>query len=412
MNAQLTRPPQLPSTSRYEFIKEIGAGGVGTVFKALDRRTGDHVAIKVLKQNLKDNPTLHQRLAREFKAACELEHPNIVRALAFETDGDLTYLVYELVEGGSLADRLEKHSRLPEDVSILIITQIAQALHYAHERQVIHRDVKPDNILLLPSGKAKLTDFGLAKDYGEDNVDLTRAATGLGTPNFMAPEQFADAKNVDARCDVYALGATLYNLVTGVIPFNAKTALAMLTMKETSRYKSVRALVPTINERTEAAIRAALEPDLNRRPASCLEFFKLLTGRRRLKSELLIKTPPPLSCVRMPVENRRKAIRFPLRIGSCGILDTSIHENAGWQEKWPLVVRDVSATGIGVVLARRFEVGTQLMVELAFEPNKPVQRLPIRVQRVQIERAGHWAHGCTFEEPLSDTQVHALVKYA
>src|SRR6185436_14269334 len=124
------------------------------------------VAIKVLKQCLKDNATLHHRLAREFKAACELEHPNIVRALAFETDGDLSYLVYELVEGGSLADRLEKHSRLPEDVSILIITQIAQALHYAHERQVIHRDVKPDNILLLASGKAKLTDFGLAKDYG------------------------------------------------------------------------------------------------------------------------------------------------------------------------------------------------------------------------------------------------------
>jgi len=411
MNAQTTRPPRLPSSARYEFQKPIGSGGVGTVYRALDRRTQELVAIKVLKYRLSDNPTLHQRLALEFKAACELEHPNIVRALGFENDGEISYLVYELVEGGSLADRLEKHNRLPEDVSILIITQMAQALHYAHERQVIHRDVKPDNILLTSSGRAKLTDFGLAKDYGGEDMDLTRQATGLGTPNFMAPEQFADAKNVDARCDVYSLGATLYNLVTGMIPFAAKTTLAMLTKKETRRYAPIRSIVSSLSERTELAIRAALDPSADRRPSTCLEFFKLLTGRRRVRSDVL-KTPAPLSCGRVPAENRRKTIRYPLRIGSCGILDTSVHSDGEWQEKWPLVVRDVSAEGIGVLLARRFEIGTELMVELAFEPSKPAQRLPIRVTRLQVDRAGHWIHGCTFDQPLNADQLRALVKQA
>ncbi len=409
MSTQTKRGPRIPKSARYEFQKPIGSGGMGTVYQALDRRTQELVAIKVLKYRLSENPTLHHRLMREFKAATELEHPNIVRALAFENDEESSFLVYELVEGGSLADRIEQHGRLAEDVAVRIITQIAQALHYAHERQVIHRDVKPDNILLLPNGKAKLTDFGLAKDYGEEDMELTRQATGLGTPNFMSPEQFADAKHVDARCDVYSLGATLYNLVTGELPFNARTALAMLTMKEMCKYKPVRSFVPTLSERTEFAIRSALEPDVDRRPGTCLEFFKLLTGRRRIPMDVT-KTPAPLSSTRIATDNRRTTVRFPLRIGSCGIVDTSIHEGDGAQEKWPLVIRDVSADGIGVLLARRFEPGTELAIELTFEQKRPPKRIPIQVSRVQVERAGHWIHGCQFAKPLTNDQLRALVK--
>ena len=292
MITKAAKAPRLPNTTRYEFEAPIGTGGMGTVYRALDRRSQQHVAIKVLKYKLTENPTLHQRLAREFRAASELEHPNIVRALAMENDGELSYLVYELIEGGSLGDRIDQHGRLPEDVAIRIITQIAQALQYAHGRKVIHRDVKPDNILLLADGKAKLTDFGLAKDYGAGDQELTRAASGLGTPHFMAPEQFADAKAVDARCDVYSLAATLYNLLTGQLPFDAKFALAMLTMKEMCNIKPVRSIVPGLNERIDVAIRAALDPNPDRRPATCLEFFKQLTGRRRLRG-LPIVTPAP-----------------------------------------------------------------------------------------------------------------------
>jgi serine/threonine protein kinase len=405
-----TKAPALPKSSRYEFQSPIGAGGVGTVYKALDRRTQELVAIKVLKFRLSENPALHQRLAREFKAATELEHPNIVRALACETDGELSYLVFELVEGGSLADRLEQFGRLPEDVAIRIVTQVAQALQYAHDRQVVHRDVKPDNILLLPSGKAKLTDFGLAKDYGDDQIDLTRNDTGLGTPNYMAPEQFANAKNVDSRCDVYSLGATLYHLVTGILPFDAPTVLATLTLKETCKYRPARTVVPAIGERTEYAIRMALQPDPAKRPATCLDFFKLLTDRRRVANDLS-KTPAPVSSTRHASQNRRHTVRYPLRVGTCGIVDPSIHDDGGWVERWPLVIRDVSTQGIGVLLARRFEPGTVLTIEFG-SGGKSAARIPARVVRVQPERAGHWIHGCALEHPLTNEQLRALVKMA
>ena len=345
----------------------------------------------------------------EFRAATELEHPNIVRALALENDGEISYLVSELIEGGSLGDHIASHGKLPEDVAVRIITQIAQALQYAHGRHVIHRDVKPDNILLQSDGKAKLTDFGLAKDYSAEDQELTRAASGLGTPHFMAPEQFADAKTADARCDVYSLAATLYNMLTGVLPFDAKFALAMLAMKETCNYPPASRLVPELNERIDVAIRKALDPDPDCRPASCLEFFKLLTGRRRLAGPS-VTTPAPLRTLVPPGDNRRISIRFPLRVGSCAAVDTDIHGGDS-KEVWPLVVRDVSAKGIGILLARRFEPGAELSIELTIDSTQS-QHVPARVVRVQSEHAGHWAHGCEFEVPLTAEQLRALVKHA
>jgi serine/threonine protein kinase len=181
----------------------------------------------VLHTKATENATLHKRLATEFRAATELEHPNIVRALEIGSEGTTSYLVYELVEGENLGDRIERKGKLSEAESVRIITQIAQALHYAHLRNVIHRDVKPDNILVLPDGRAKLTDFGLAKDYNNDQ-DLTRHAAGLGTPHFMAPEQFSQAKTVDPRADIYSLGATLYHLVMGELPFTGGDSMEVM----------------------------------------------------------------------------------------------------------------------------------------------------------------------------------------
>ena len=165
-----------PASKRYDFGEPLGSGGMGTVFRATDRQTGREVAIKVVKATLSENPMLHHRLAQEFRAATQLEHPNIVRAIEIDTDGSTSYLVFELVDGIDLGQRIENTGRLPEAEAVRIVTQVAQALHYAHLRQVIHRDVKPDNILVLPDGRAKLTDFGLAKDYNND-LDLTRHAS-------------------------------------------------------------------------------------------------------------------------------------------------------------------------------------------------------------------------------------------
>ncbi|HVK09508.1 MAG TPA: serine/threonine-protein kinase [Gemmataceae bacterium] len=405
MKSARAREFQLPATTRYEFEKMLGSGGMGVVYQALDRRTGERVAIKVLRFQPAANPTLFRRIEREFRAASTLEHPNIVKALAFESDESSCFLVYELINGGSLGDRLESHGRIPEADAVKLITQLAQALNYAHSFGVIHRDVKPDNVLILRDGRVKLTDFGLAKELDNDEV-LTRQASGLGTPNYMAPEQFVDARSAGVQCDVYSLAATLFHLLTGRIPFDGKTDLAILTMKEREIGTSPRAILPGISGRVDAAIRAALHPDPTRRPATVLDFFKQLTARSRLGR------PGAVALVDKPVDpdDRRVSSRYSLKVGACGVVDTTLH--GGNEEVWPLVVRDVSGTGIGLTLARRFEVGTELGVELHAADESGVRRFATRVVRVQSDLRGFWVHGCVFDRPLSEDDIAGLLKFA
>ncbi|QDU21471.1 serine/threonine-protein kinase [Urbifossiella limnaea] len=405
MKSARAREFQLPVTTRYEFEKLLGSGGMGVVYQALDRRTGERVAIKVLRFQPSANPTLFKRIEREFRSASNLEHPNIVRALAFETDERSCFLVYELINGGSLGDRLDNHGRIPEVDAVKLITQVAQALHYAHSFGVIHRDVKPDNVLILPSGRVKLTDFGLAKELDNDE-ELTRQASGLGTPNYMAPEQFVDARSAGVQCDVYSLAATLFHLLTGRIPFDGKTDLAILTMKERGIGTSPRALLPGISGRVDAAIRAALNPDATKRPATVLEFFKLLTARTRLGRPGAV---PNLTQSAAP-DDRRVSCRHTLKVGACGVVDTTLH--GGTEEVWPLVVRDVSGTGIGVTLARRFEVGTELGIELHAGREPGLRRFAARVVRVQSDRGGYWVHGCVFDPPIHEDDVAGLLEFA
>jgi serine/threonine protein kinase len=410
MASASVKPGRLPAVARYEFGEPLGAGGAGTVYRAWDREARRPVAIKVLRAGFTESPTQHHRLVQEFRAATQLEHPNIVRALEIGNDGHVSYLVYELIEGVSLGDRIEKRGRLREKEAVRVAAQVAQALHYAHLRNVVHRDVKPDNILVLPDGRAKLTDFGLAKDYNND-MDLTRAASGLGTPNFMAPEQFEDAKSVGPRADVYALAATLYAAVTGQLPFAASSPFVTLVKKE-KEVASVRAVVPELSERLDAAIRTALHPEQSERPRSCLEFFKQLTARPQFDDGEMDDLPPS-TAVTVRAPERRAWVRHGLDVGSCAVIDP--HACGGGPESeefWPLVVRDLSNGGVGVLLARRFEPGTELSIELSAGPGVPPRRLAARVVRVVPEKAGHWLHGCAFPDRLTDDELKTLLRYS
>jgi serine/threonine protein kinase len=276
---------------------------------------------------------------------------------------------------------------------------------------VIHRDVKPDNILVLADGRAKLTDFGLAKDHNNDQ-DLTRHASGLGTPNFMAPEQFADAKTVGPRSDVYSLAATLFAAVTGRLPFEGKTPFVILVKKERET-PSVRALVPDLSDRLDAAIRSALCPDPAARPRSCLEFFKLLTARPAFDDGSSDDLPQGVGAAPASGVERRAWVRHELDVGSCGVIDTAVCGGGPESEElWPLVVRDLSNGGVGVRLARRFEPGTELSIEFSSGAGAPPRRLSVRVVRVVPEEAGHWVHGCAFPAKLTDDELDALLKFA
>jgi serine/threonine protein kinase len=383
------------------------------VYRALDRRTGQPVAVKVLRLKPSERPALHRRLAAEFPALSELDHPNIARPLAFEEDGELTYLVYELVEGGSLLTRVEQHGRLAEDVAVRVVTQLAQALHYAHQRQVVHRDVSPANVLLLPDGRAKLTDFGLARGAPsapggprDRTRDVARPGAPPAAPPFVAPELLAGPDAADARCDVYSLAATLYYAIVGRPPGDRATQPAAGPGKATVRRPTPPTPIPGLSGRADAAIRAALDPDPDRRPASCLELCRVLNARRCQAA------PVPKLTSEFSGPERRAWVRFGLRVGGWAVVDPDVHAGGGSDEMWPLVVRDVSAGGIGVLLARRFEPGAELSVELVLGAGRPPRRLPARVVRVQPERDGYWVHGCAFDPPLGDEELGSLLQFA
>ena len=218
-----------------------------------------------------------KRFEQEFRAASRLNHPNIVRALDYGNASDTPYLVMEFIDGESLGQKIERNGRMSEADAIQIIAQVAQGLHRAHKQNLIHRDVKPDNILVTAEGVAKLADLGLVKET-ETDLNLTKTGRGLGTPHFMAPEQFRNAKGADVRCDIYSLGATLYQMVTGELPFRSSGPLDAWMKKIQNDMTPPRTMVPTLSERIDWAIIRAMSADPNRRPTSCREFVEDLTG--------------------------------------------------------------------------------------------------------------------------------------
>jgi serine/threonine protein kinase len=273
------------SVGDYDLLEKIAEGGMGAIYRGRHRESGAVVAIKVMAPHLTKNPLLLKRFEQEFRAASRLDHPNIVRALDYSDNGNRPYLVMEFVEGESLGQKLEREGRMSETEAMRLIAQVAQALHRAHKQNLVHRDVKPDNVLVTNDGIAKLADLGLVKET-ETDLNLTRTGRGLGTPHFMAPEQFRNAKNADIRCDVYSLGATLYQMVTGELPFRSNGPLDAWMKKIQNDLVPPRQIVPDLSERVDWAIRRAMSADPEKRPTSCREFIEDLTGKstRRLPS--------------------------------------------------------------------------------------------------------------------------------
>jgi serine/threonine protein kinase len=274
--------PSLQTVGSYDLVGKIADGGMGTVYRARQRLTGQVVAIKIVSAHLTRNTVLMKRFEKEYHAAKALDHPNIVKALDYGTHDGSPYLVMEFVEGESLGQKIERQGRMPEAEAIPLIAQVAQALHKAHKQGLVHRDVKPDNVLVTPEGTAKLTDLGLVKEL-DANLNLTRTNRGLGTPHFMAPEQFRNAKNADARCDIYSLAATLYMMVTGELPFKGCNPLDAWMRKINNDLTPPRNLVPTLSERMDWAIRRSMSADPALRAATCREFVEDVTGHSTRK---------------------------------------------------------------------------------------------------------------------------------
>ncbi|MCI0705537.1 MAG: serine/threonine protein kinase [Planctomycetia bacterium] len=278
MTLDTSAPPT--QLGNYEIVLKIADGGMGTVYKARNRTTGEIVAIKVIAPATAKNPVLLQRFEREFLAARVLEHPNVVRAIEYCGIMPHPFLVMEFVDGQSIGQRIEQLGAYPEAEAVRIIAQVCDGLQRAHKQGLIHRDVKPDNILVTPTGIAKLTDMGLVKELDGD-LNLTKTGRGLGTPHYMAPEQFRNAKGVDVRGDIYSLGATLYAMVTGVIPFDNASPLDCWMRKIRNEFPAPKELKTGLSDRVDWAIRRAMSAEPERRPTSCREFLEDLTGQSR-----------------------------------------------------------------------------------------------------------------------------------
>jgi serine/threonine protein kinase len=278
-----TSKGSLGSIGNYTLLAKIAEGGMGWVYKGQNKENSQIVAIKIVPNPMLKNEVLLQRFENEWRAASSIDHPNIVRALDYCGTGNTPFLVMEYVDGESLGQKLDREKRITEAESIRIVGQVAQGLHRAHKMGMIHRDVKPDNIMIARDGTAKLTDLGLVKDLDAE-MNLTKTGRGLGTPHFMAPEQFRNAKNADARCDIYSLAATLYQMVTGELPFGKTSGPLDAWMKKVHNdLMTPRKIVPDLSERVDWAIRRAMSADPNLRPVSCREFIEDLTGHSTRK---------------------------------------------------------------------------------------------------------------------------------
>ena len=237
---------QTALAGRFSLERELGRGGMGVVYLARDVALERLVAIKLLPAELAGQPEAKERFLREARTAAGLSHPNIVPIHLVEEKAGLVYFVMAFVEGETLGERVRRHGPLPPADVVHIIREVAWALGYAHGRGVIHRDVKPDNILLEKgSGRAMVTDFGIARVAARST--MSQQGEILGTIQYMAPEQASPSAALDGRTDLYALGATAFFALTGRLPFEAPTAVALLAMHLTEPappVSSVRAGMP------------------------------------------------------------------------------------------------------------------------------------------------------------------------
>lgn len=253
--------------------RELGQGGMGKVFLARQVSLDRLVAVKTLSRELSKKEGFIARFEREARSMAKIDHPNVLKIYAVDSAHGIHFAAIEYVDGQSLQKWLDQLGRLSVGDAVHLAIRCAEALRYAHAENMVHRDIKPDNILLTKKGVVKVADFGLAKAM-DDDVSMTQSGTGLGTPLYMAPEQARNAKHVDSRCDIYALGVTLYHMLTGQLPYTGKTTLEVIMAKEKGRYASARTLRPELSERLDMIVDKMMAKDPAQRYKSCEDVLK------------------------------------------------------------------------------------------------------------------------------------------
>ena len=259
---------------RYELIEKIGDGGMAVVYKAKDRLLNRFVAIKILKPEFIKDPKFTDSFRRESQAAAGLSHPNIVSVYDVGKEGNIYYIVMEVLEGDTLSDVIKREGRLDEKKAIDIAKKIALALSAAHKKNIIHRDVKPHNILITEDGTVKIADFGIAKTVNSGTI-VNNTNTVMGSVHYLSPEQ-ARGGYVDARSDIYSLGIVLYEMLTGTVPFDGDNPVSVAMMHMNEDVKPPSLVNPAVSPELDSVVLKATAKHQPDRYKSADEFFEAL----------------------------------------------------------------------------------------------------------------------------------------
>ena len=272
----MSRPPQPGDliADRYELEELVGTGGMSSVFRARDRQLERRVAIKILHEHYADDPEYLERFRREARAVARLSHPNIVTVIDRGDDGGRQYIVFEHVEGENVKELVQRSGPLPVRRALELALAVADGLAFAHDQGLVHRDVKPQNVLLSSEGEVKVTDFGIARSLHVDH-GVTQTGTVLGTGEYLAPEQ-ASGKPVSPATDVYSLGVVLWELLAGDVPFVGENFVAVALRHVNEPPPHLRERRPDVSPRLDAAVECAMAKDPARRFPSMAAFAKEL----------------------------------------------------------------------------------------------------------------------------------------
>ncbi len=321
MAARLGLSPGDVVGGRYQIISLLGEGGMGAVFQAKHQVLGRIVAIKVLKPDMAAHEQFAGRFLQEAKSAAELHHKNIVEISDYGVDGDRPYMVMEYLKGESLDAYMEREGPLSPARVVAIMEPVLRALAMAHERGIVHRDIKPDNIFLQSDDDGgepvpKVVDFGIAKrQAGEDNPQLTTANMALGTPAYMAPEQIMSSKNATGSADQYAVGVTIYEALTGAYPFEATTINQFIVAKATQDARPITELRPDIDPALAAIVMRTLQRKPEDRFPTIAALREALAAYRGPLSDRPIRTggdaPARLPNAGVTVGNRAAEVVAP-----------------------------------------------------------------------------------------------------
>jgi hypothetical protein len=262
-------------SGRYRLESKLGSGGMSTVYLARDETLERSIAVKVMHGEISDQPDQIERFRREARSVAQVSHPNVVAVIDAGEDGGHPYIVFEYVEGETLKQRIDRLGRLPVDEAAAYGIEIGRGLAAAHARMLVHRDVKPQNVLIDTEGRAKVTDFGIARSLESDG--LTKTGRVLGTTDYVSPEQ-AMGHDVDARSDIYSLGVLLYEMLTGNVPFEAETLVGVAMKHVNEPMPNVQERRPEVSSALAAVIERATEKEPKRRYRDMAEMLADLEG--------------------------------------------------------------------------------------------------------------------------------------